>query len=236
LELRKSIKFDDQNHHSHFLIALIYLYKGQKSAEAIEVQQCLKGAEAVEYRKETGALMKKSLGHFETAFKIRGGKDSRIALNLSTVHLYFKNYVKAEELGRKALSDIAYGTPHLARNNVGRAQFHRGRFLRAKKNLKQAVFSERRFCPGYYWLGRVEFAEKKYPSAAANFAKALRCCVKEKLAPIQAALLYRGLAQIRVGQQQQALAAFEKCVKQAPKSCVAVRCAKHLKTVSRSRP
>ncbi|MFH2009159.1 MAG: tetratricopeptide repeat protein [bacterium] len=235
-ELRKSLKYDDQNHHAHFLIALIYLYKGQRSAEETEVLQCLEGPEVEPYRKEADALMRKSLSHFETAFKLRGSRDSRVALNLSTVYLYFKNYVKAEELGRLALSDIAYSTPHLARNNVGRAQFHRGRLLSAKKNLKQAVFSEPRFCPGYYWLGRVEFAEKKHASAAKIFAKALECCVKEKLAPIQGALLYRGLSLVRVGQQQESLAAFEQCVKQAPKSCVAARCRKHLKTVSRSRP
>ena len=111
-----------------------------------------------------------------------------------------------------------------------------GKLLRAAKNPKQAVFSERRFCPGHYWLGRVEFAQKKYASAAKNFGKALECCVKEKLAPIQAALLYQGMALVRIGQQQQALAAFEKCVKQAPRSCVAVRCGKTLKTVSRSKP
>jgi tetratricopeptide (TPR) repeat protein len=208
------------------------MYKGQKSVEEMDVFQCVKGAEAAAFRKDADSLMKKALDHFGRAYKLR--KDSRIALNLSTVHLYFKRYAEAESFARCALSDIAYQTPHLARSNIGRAQFHRGRLVGALRNLKQAVFREVRFCPGHYWLGRVVFAQKKYASAAKIFGKALECCVKEKIAPIQAALLYHGMSLARIGKRQEALAALEKCVKQAPKSCIAARCKKSLKTASGS--
>jgi len=236
VELRKSIENNDKNDHAQFLIALIYMYKGQRSIEEMEVLQCVKGPEAIRYRKEANRLMGKALVHFQRSFKLRKEKDSRIALNLSTVHLYFKRYDKAEALARRALSDIAYQTPYMARSNIGRAQFHRGRLVGALGNLKQAVFREPRFCPGHYWLGRVVFAQKKYASAAKNFGKALECCVKEKIAPIQAALLYHGMSLARIGKRQQALAALEKCVKQAPKSCVAERCSRNLSTASGSKP
>jgi type IV pilus assembly protein PilF len=236
VELRKSISNDDQNHHAHFLIALIYMYKGQRSVEEREVLQCLRGPEAATYRKEADDLMSKALRHFQSAHRLRKQKDSRVALNLSTVLLYFKRYTEAEAHARLALSDIAYQTPFLARSNIGRAQFHRGRLVGALGNLKQATFREPRFCPGHYWLGRVEFAQKKYASAAKTFGKALECCVKEKIAPIQAALLYHGMSLARIGKRQEALAAFEKCVKQASKSCVAERCSRNLKTASGSTP
>lgn len=236
LELRKSLKNNDKNDHAQFLIALIYMYKGQKTVEEMEVLRCVKGREAASYRKEADELMGKALVHLQRSFKLRKEKDPRIALNLSTLQLYFKRYTKAEALARKALSDIAYQTPYMARSNIGRAQFHRGRLVGALGNLKQAVFREPRFCPGHYWLGRVKFAQKKYASAAKNFGKALECCVKEKIAPIQAALLYHGMSMARIGKRQQALAALQKCVKQAPKSCVAARCSHNLKTASGSKP
>ena len=236
VELRRSIKHDDQNSHSHFLIALIYLHKGQAASEEIDTLQCLRGAEAAEYQKEADALMRKALRHLQQAHAMRGGRDSRIALNLSTVHLFLKNYKKAEELGRKALTDIAYSTPYLARCNIGRAQLYRGNYARALKNLKQAVFTQRRFCAGHYWLGRVEFEQKKYDKSAQDFGRALTCCTNEKLPPIQDAQLYYGLSLVRLGRQQEALAIFQKCVKQAPKSCVAVRCAENLKSLTGSKP
>ncbi len=236
VELRRSLKHDHMNSHSHFLIAMVFMYKGQKSIEEMEVLQCAKGAESATYRKDADRLMGKALDHLQRAYKLRKRKDSRIALNLSTVQLYFKRYTEAETLARAALSDIAYNTPYMARNNIGRAQFHRGRLMGALGNLKQAVFREPRFCPGHYWLGRVRFAQKKFAAAAKNFGKALECCVKEKIAPIQAALLYHGMALARIGKREDALAALEKCVKQAPKSCVAVRCSRNLKTASGSKP
>jgi Tfp pilus assembly protein PilF len=236
IELRRSLKQDHMNSHSHFLIAMIFMYKGQKSVEEMEVLQCSKGAEAVTYRKESDTLMGKALVHLRRAFELRKKKDSRIALNLSTLLLYFKRYTEAEAMARSALSDIAYNTPYMARSNIGRAQFHRGRLVGALGNLKQAVFREPRFCPGHYWLGRVVFAQKKFASAAKNFDKALECCVKEKIAPIQAALLYHGMSLVRIGKRADALAALEKCVKQAPKSCVALRCSQNLKTASGSKP
>jgi len=216
VELRRSLKHDHMNSHSHFLIAMVFMYKGQKSIEEMEVLQCAKGAESATYRKDADRLMGKALDHLQRAYKLRKRKDSRIALNLSTVQLYFKRYTEAETLARAALSDIAYNTPYMARNNI--------------------VFREPRFCPGHYWLGRVRFAQKKFAAAAKNFGKALECCVKEKIAPIQAALLYHGMALARIGKREDALAALEKCVKQAPKSCVAVRCSQNLKTASGSKP
>lgn len=236
VELRKSIKNDDTNHHAHFLIALIYMHKGQRSVEEMEVLQCARGPESATYRKESRGLMQQALSHFQLAYKLRKQKDSRIALNLSSVEMYFKRYTKAEAYARKALSDIAYQTPYLARANIGRAHFHRGRLVSALGNLKQAVFRQPRFCPGHYWLGRVRFAQKNFAAAAKHFGKALECCVKEKIAPIQPALLYHGMALVRIGKRTEGLAALEKCVKQAPKSCVAARCSRNLKTASGSTP
>jgi len=236
VELRKSIQNNDLNDHAHFLIALIYVYKGQRSVEEMEVLQCVRGAESATYRAEANGLMSKALSHLQKAFEIRKEKDSRIALNLSTLQLYFKRYKEAEAFARKALADIAYQTPYLARSNIGRAQYHRGRLVGAFGNLKQATFREPRFCPGHYWLGRVRFAQKKYASAAKIFDKALECCVKAKIGPIQGALLYHGMSLARIGKRQEALAAFAKCVKQAPKSCIAERCSLNLKTASGSKP
>ncbi|MDY0002369.1 MAG: hypothetical protein RBU30_13820, partial [Polyangia bacterium] len=161
VELRKSLKADPENQEAHSLISLLYLWKAQKAIEETEVAQCLQGKEGEEYRKETDALMRRSLVHLQRAYSLKEEKDSRVALNLSTVSLYFKDYQATERFARKALGDIAYGTPHLARSNIGRAQLERGENHKALKNLKQAVFAEPRFCPGHYWLGRVEFAANK---------------------------------------------------------------------------
>lgn len=231
VELRKALKADDENHDAHFLISLLYLWKGQKSLEEMEVLQCLRGKDSEEYRKETDSLMRRSLKHLQRAYSLRGERDSRIALNLSTVSLHFKDYQSTERFARRALTDIAYGTPHLARGNIGRAQFERGQILKSMKNLKQAVFSEPRFCPGLYWLGRVEFAANKVESALQRFEAASACCLKEKIAPIQDAMLYQGLALLRLGRKEEAVAALKACERQAPKSCVAERCAGTLKTI-----
>ena len=234
VELRKSLKADPENQEAHSLISLLYLWKAQKAIEETEVAQCLQGKEGEEYRKETDALMRRSLVHLQRAYSLKEEKDSRVALNLSTVSLYFKDYQATERFARKALGDIAYGTPHLARSNIGRAQFERGENHKALKNLKQAVFAEPRFCPGHYWLGRVEFAANKVESALQRFEAALACCLKEKIAPIQDAMLYQGLSLLRSGRKDEATAALEACLKQAPRSCVAERCKETLKTIKGS--
>jgi tetratricopeptide (TPR) repeat protein len=236
LELKKSIEADDSNHHAHFLIALLYIHKAQESLDDAHVQQCAGAEEAREYEREADELMGKARKHLLRAYKLRDRKDSRIALNLSTVALHFKKYARAERYARAALSNIAYSTPYLARANVGRAQFERGQYKRAAKNLKQAVFSERRFCAGHYWLGRVDFALKNFKQAARRFEAALACCRKEQIAPIQEALLYRGLALMRFGKSAEALAMLQQCVKQAPASCIAERCKRSLKAVKGSSP
>lgn len=232
-ELRKAVKADDENREAQFLLGLLYLYKGQKVIEETELLQCVTGGEGSEFRRETDQWMRLSLKHFQRVMVLRKDRDSATALNLSTVYLHFKEYAKAESFARRALEDIAYPTPHLARNNIGRAQFEQGHFLRALKNLKHAVFSQRRFCPGYYWLGRVEWALNKYQEAIEAFKKSLECCQEEKVAPIQEAQLYLGLAYLKVGQHANATPALEQCVKLAPRSCVARQCAMNLKTGSK---
>jgi tetratricopeptide (TPR) repeat protein len=236
LELKKSLKADDTNHHAHFLIALLYIHKAQRALDDAHVHQCAAGEEAREYEKDADELMAKARKHLEKAFALRNRKDSRVALNLSTVALHFKKYARAEKYARLALTNIAYSTPHLARANIGRAQFERGQLKRASKNLKQAIFAEARFCAGHYWLGRVDFALKNYKQAATRFESALACCRKEKIAPIQEALLYRGLALMRLGNSAEALAVLTRCVKQAPTGCVAQRCRRSLKAVKGSSP
>jgi Tfp pilus assembly protein PilF len=232
-ELRKAVKADDENREAQFLLGLLYLYKGQKVIEDTELLQCVTGAEASEFHRETTKWMRLSQRHFQRVMALRKDRDSATALNLSTLYLHFKDYAKAESFARRALEDIGYPTPHLARNNIGRAQFEQGHFLRALKNLKHAVFSQRRFCPGFYWLGRVEWALNKYQEAIEAFKKSLECCREEKVAPIQEAQLYLGLAYLKIGQHANATPALEQCVKLAPKSCVARQCAMNLKTGSK---
>lgn len=234
LELQRSVKADDQNHHAHFLLGLLYLYKGKKTLDDAEILQCATGDARREFVADADKLMRLAQKHLKRAYDLRGGKDSRIALNLSTVALHFRRFEQAERYARVALSNIAYNTPHLARGNIGRSQFERGKLHKALKNLKQAVFSESRFCAGHYWLGRVLFALKKYVPAARRFGQALSCCDREHIAPIQEARLYRGLSLMRSGEAKQALVALQECVKQAPRSCVAARCKLSLRAVAGS--
>lgn len=236
LETQKALRLDPQNHDAHFLISLIYMYRAQRAIEEVEVLQCLSGNSESRHRKEINGLMRKAKQHLLRAFDLSKRKDSRIALNLSTVYLHFHDFPKAEAYSRLALENIAYPTPHLARCNVGRALFQQGKHRRASKNLKQAVFSQPRFCPGYYWLGRVEFARKNFKEAMDRFERSLQCCSKEKVAPIQEAQLYLGLAALRTGQSDRGVAALKACVAQSPRSCVALRCRRNLQTAKGSSP
>lgn len=236
LELQRSVKADGKNHYAHFLLGLLYLYKGKKILDEAETLQCATGAARKEFMTDADKLMRLAWTHLLRAYDLRGGKDSRIALNLSTVALHFRRFDQAERYARVALSRITYSTPHLARGNIGRSQFERGRLHKALKNLKQAVFSEPRFCAGHYWLGRVLFALKKYAPAARRFAQALACCEKEHIAPIQEARLYRGLSLMRIGHPKEALVVLQECVKQAPRSCAATRCKTSLTAVVGSKP
>jgi tetratricopeptide (TPR) repeat protein len=211
----------------------VYLYKGQKTIEETEILQCVQGGEASEFRRETDKWMRLSLKHFLRVMVLRKERDSATSLNLSTLYLHFKEYAKAESYARRALEDITYPTPHLARNNIGRAQFEQGKHLGALKNLKHAVFSQRRFCPGFYWLGRVQWALNNYQEAIEGFKKSLECCREEKVAPILEAHYYLGLAYLKIGQHANATPALEQCVKLAPKSCVARQCAMNLRTGSK---
>ena len=70
-ELRRALKNNDKNDHAHFLFALVFMYKGQRSAEERDVLQCLRGPESDSYRKEANGLMTKALEHLRIAFKLR---------------------------------------------------------------------------------------------------------------------------------------------------------------------
>jgi Tfp pilus assembly protein PilF len=223
-ELLKAVEADPNNADAHNLLGLIFLRQGVEDTDLAERVQCLGPDEAATVKAQVEDKFRKAESSFYEALRSRPAF-SEAHNNLAVVSIELKKYDLAIEHAQLALRDILYKEPHIALGNLGWAYYLRNRdWVRASKELRQAVFHEPRFCVGHYRLGRVLFERGQYDDAAEELDKV----AKDASCPIQEAHQLLGMAHVKRHQAVAAAAAFQACVGLAPRSCVAKECRRYV--------
>lgn len=125
-------------------------------------------------------------------------------------------YDEAISVLEAAAIDPVNTSPDRAWATLGRARHLSGDAPGAVEAFEQAVRMNPRFCLAYYWLGEAHFEADEYDEAEAALTLALEA--DERCERFQQAWLLRGETRARLGQREDALRDFERCVELAPRT------------------
>lgn len=139
---------------------------------------------------------------------------------LAGTYIALKRWGDALEVLDPLLTDPLNPTPWLAHNNAGWAHHKLGQTRQSIYHLRMSVMLKPEFCLGYYNLGQVLKAGKRYEQARRQFELARKQCPKH--APT---LLQLGDVYLATSNTVKARDVFKDCVKIAGDSIVGDRCA-----------
>ena len=131
---------------------------------------------------------------------------SEAANNYCALLLDLSRFPEAEILCRRALANVLYRTPHLARNNLAMAIYAQGRVEESISELKASVLTQPKFCAGYRSLGRIYQETDRATLALGAFERFTEHCPESAQAHHKL-----GEARLRTGDVSGAKAAFERC-------------------------
>jgi Tfp pilus assembly protein PilF len=226
----KALEYDPQNADAHTLVGVLLMQKGIGQVEFIEGDRCIRGQAAAMFRTEADARFKEAETQFKAALAVRPG-DPRALHNLALVAVHFKDFDSAINHETEALQSPLFQDKHLARGELGWAYYHKKDYIRALKELLEAVRVQPRYCVGHFRLAQVyaRMAEGS-PRPDDDYANALtelEAVLADKDCRIQEAYFLRGLALIKRRESAKADQPFEECIKMAPRSCLAVECQRY---------
>jgi tetratricopeptide (TPR) repeat protein len=147
--------------------------------------------------------------------------------SLGVVLVHQKRYDDAIALLRETASNLLNRTPHLAWGNLGWAYYEKGQYTDAVAALTQSVRHQDRFCLGYYRLGQAYLALREFERAE----EALTHCLEvsdEGCRTLQDAWHLRGQARARLGQREDAIRDFERCVELSAGTAIGRACLSYL--------
>lgn len=128
---------------------------------------------------------------------------------LIELHLYDQAIVEL----KKAAEDLVYQSPDKVLYNLGYAYFKKGQFNEAKERLLKALEMNRTNCLTLSLYGRSLLELRKYSLAAESLDQAIQRCRELKTDEPH---YYSGLAYIKLGQREKAVARFEEQLQQYP--------------------
>lgn len=205
--LFKAIELDPQNPEPHQLLGNLYLLRGDLPSAERELRESKRLAEKnTSYGPPFVAEVENSLG---------------------VVLVHQKRYDEAIELLRKTASDLLNRTPHLAWGNLGWAYLEKGQYTEAVSALTQSVRHQNRFCLGHYRLGQAYLALREFERAE----EALTHCLEVPdpgCQNLQDGWHLRGQARARLGQREDAIRDFERCVELAAETDIGRACRGYL--------
>ena len=218
-ELQHVLALDTDSADAYILLGLISLQQGAEYLAQVEIDACLKAGDAQAVRREGSAKFHEAQEKLKKATELRAAF-SEAWNNLSVAALHLQEYDEAISAARNALKDVTYPEPEVARANLGWAFFQKKDMQSAWKELHEAVSRSPGFCVGRYRLAKVYVARGEYDRAAEE----LDAVVASAQCPIQEAYLLAGMVQERKKDSTRAKELFARCVRLAPRSCLAAEC------------
>jgi tetratricopeptide (TPR) repeat protein len=228
VEIQRALDLDGENPEAYYMMGVLKMGQGVEHLEIAERAHCLQGPAAAVERGDASSRMREAEENFKLAIRYRPNYAEAYD-GLAVVASYTKDYDAAVRYESEAQKNVVFAENPIARGNLGWAYYGKRDLVRAEKELRDAVAKAPRFCVGRYRLGQVLFDEADYSGAVDELTQV------EKLGcPIQEAFRVLGLARERQHEMEEAGAAFSRCVKLAPKSCMAAECARYAKLLSES--
>jgi type IV pilus assembly protein PilF len=218
-ELEHVQELDPGNADAYNLLGLISLQQGAEYLAQVEIDACLTAADAQAVRRDGSAKFHDAEEKLRKATELRAGF-SEAWNNLSVAALQLQEYDLAITAARNALKDVTYMEPEVARANLGWAYFQKKDVQSAWKELHEAVARSPGFCVGRYRLAKVYVARDELDRAADE----IEAVTASSQCPIQEAFLLGGMVQQRRRESVKARELFARCVRLAPRSCLAAEC------------
>jgi Tfp pilus assembly protein PilF len=226
-ELQKALQADAENADAYNMLGIIALRQGHDYLAQLETASCLKGKDAESVRGEAQAKFKEAIKSLRKAVELRP-EFPEAWNNLSVAEFQMQSWDAAIEAAQNALKDAAYGTPEMARANLGWAYYQKKDIQSAWKELHEAVSRAPGFCVARYRLAKV-YVDRGETDQAVD---ALAPVVSDvKRCPIQEAQLLGGLLNERKRELASARELFQRCIDMAPRSCIADECRRYAQLI-----
>jgi len=226
-ELQKALQSDTENADAYNMLGIIALRQGHDYLAQLETASCLKGKDAESVRGEAQAKFKEAIKSLRKAVELRP-EFPEAWNNLSVAEFQLQSWDAAIEAAQNALKDAAYGTPEMARANLGWAYYQKKDIQNAWKELHEAVSRAPGFCVARYRLAKVYVDRGDTDQAVDALAPVLS---DVKRCPIQEAQLLGGLLNERKRELTTARELFQRCIDMAPRSCIADECRRYAQLI-----
>jgi type IV pilus assembly protein PilF len=226
-ELQKALQADPENADAYNMLGIIALRQGHDYVAQLESASCLKGKDAELVRTEAQVKFKEAIKNLHKAVELRP-EFPEAWNNLSVAEFQLQSWDAAIEAAQNALKDAAYGTPEMARANLGWAYYQKKDIQSAWKELHEAVSRAPGFCVARYRLAKIYVDRGEIDQAADVLAPVI---ADVKRCPIQEAQLLGGLLNERKREPAAARELFQRCVDMAPRSCVADECRRYAQLI-----
>lgn len=202
-----AIQLNPENAEAHFFLGTIQLSRGE-----------LAEAES----------------HLKEALRIRG-RFPEVQNSLGVLYIMQKKYKEAEEALKKAIDDILYREPWIARDNLARSYMEQGRYKEAVEVLKRAVFDQPLFCLGYFRMGQALY-QMGQDDAADQALKSAIDIKQPGCAELQDAYQLLGLIALKKGLTQEADQHLRRCRELAPNTDIGRKCAEETAAMAAPAP
>ncbi|MBP9204920.1 MAG: hypothetical protein KBG28_13195 [Kofleriaceae bacterium] len=219
-EANKAIAYLASNEEAYWVRGLTAVSRALNATRLLEIDACLTGVDADALSEERDEHLGKARADFTKAVTLApdfGDAWSNLGVvdNLLTAH-----DLAIEHLGQALANAVRLTNPGLTRAHLGWAFFSRGDYVKAAKELRQAVQFQPGMCVATYRLGRVYFAREEWENAAEQFAtvSAQPDCGSQE------ASYYLMKTKLQLGDQEGARSARDACVARAGGSCLAAQC------------
>jgi tetratricopeptide (TPR) repeat protein len=229
VEVERALKLDAESPDAYYLRGIIKMGQGVENLEMSQRSTCMQGRAAELEGSAATDRMLEARENFELALKFRPNFAEALD-GLAVLSIYARDYDGAVRFEHQAQSNEVFAENPIAKGNLGWAYYGKKDFVRAEKELREAVARAPKFCVGRYRLGQVLLEEGQYAAAAEELGK-----LSDKECPIQEAYRALGLTEQHLRAVAAARRAFAVCERLAPRSCIADECRGYAKMLAGGR-
>jgi tetratricopeptide (TPR) repeat protein len=166
--------------------------------------------------------------HLRTAVRLRG-KDrpasrTEAQNSLGVLLIHMGRHDEAVAVLTEAAEEVLNREPWLAMGNLGWAYIELGEHDKAIEVLRRALFDQPLFCVGMFRLGQAYYHKGEYTTAEAQLSAAV-AVEQPGCDSLQEAFHLLGMTYLRLGREEDAIDAFERCREIDPASEIGAGCA-----------